>query len=156
MAYCYTWIRSVWHTYSQQICIFFLSLSYHSRRHLRSLRRFLILHGPCLQNILKCAGWFVYRGQSFGFFNGFLCLILLCYLTLGQNTSICFHFLNLFWVIWFCGHLDPPPFLLVIFTICFKETISKLFGRLHFEWRCYPVTVLRRQVTFRILYCLLL
>jgi hypothetical protein len=44
---------------------------------------------------------------KFCFLNGFLSLILLCYLILGQNTSICFHSLNLFWVIWLCGHLDP-------------------------------------------------
>jgi len=30
-------------------------------------------------------------------------------------------------------------FIFEIFTICFKEAISKLFERLHFEGRCYPV-----------------
>jgi hypothetical protein len=34
----------------------------------------------------------------------------------------------------------------VLKGMCFEEAISKLFGRLHFARRCYPVTVLRRQV----------
>jgi hypothetical protein len=42
--------------------------------------------------------------------------------------------------------------LLKIFTICFEEAISKLFGRLLFEGRCYPLTVLRSQVTLLIRY----
>jgi hypothetical protein len=46
--------------------------------------------------------------------------------------------------------------LLEIFTICFEEAIRKLFGRLLFEGRCYPVTVLRSHVTLLIKYCLLL
>ena len=43
-----------------------------------------------------------------------------------------------------------------IFTICFKEAISKLFERLHFERRCYPVIVLPRVGHFLIIivfYC---
>ena len=43
-----------------------------------------------------------------------------------------------------------------IFTICFKEAISKLFERLHFEGRCYPVIVLPRVEHFLIIivfYC---
>ena len=43
-----------------------------------------------------------------------------------------------------------------IFTICFKEAISKWFERLHFEGRCYPVTVLPRVEHFLIIivfYC---
>jgi hypothetical protein len=43
-----------------------------------------------------------------------------------------------------------------IFTISFKEAISKLFERLHFERRCYPVIVLPRVEHFLmiiVLYC---
>jgi hypothetical protein len=36
---------------------------------------------------------------------------------------------------------------LAIFIICFDEAISKWAGCLHFEWRCCPATVLRREVT---------
>ena len=108
MAHHYTNIRPVWHTYSQQIYIFFLSLSYHSRRHLRSLRRFLILRGSRLQNILKCADWFVYRGQSFGFFlMDFYVWYFSATLQLVKTHFFFFHSLTLFRVIWFCSHLDP-------------------------------------------------
>jgi len=47
-------------------------------------------------------------------------------------------------------------YLFEIFTICFKEPISKLFERLHFEGRCYPVIVLPRVEHFLIIivfYC---
>jgi len=42
-------------------------------------------------------------------------------------------------------------FIFEIFTICFKEAISKLFERLHFEGRCYPVIVLPRVEDFLII-----
>ena len=42
-------------------------------------------------------------------------------------------------------------FIFEIFTICFKEAISKLFERLHFERRCYPVIVLPRVEHFLII-----
>jgi len=47
-------------------------------------------------------------------------------------------------------------YLFEIFTICFKEATSKLFERLHFEGRCYPVMVLPRVEHFLIIivfYC---
>jgi len=42
-----------------------------------------------------------------------------------------------------------------IFTICFKGAISKLFERLHFEGRCYPVIVLPRveHLLIIVFYC---
>ena len=42
-------------------------------------------------------------------------------------------------------------FIFEIFTICFKEAISKLFERLHFEGKCYPVIVLPRVEHFLII-----
>ena len=42
-------------------------------------------------------------------------------------------------------------FIFEIFTICFKEAISKLSERLHFERRCYPVIVLPRVEHFQII-----
>ena len=42
-------------------------------------------------------------------------------------------------------------FIFEIFTICFKEAISKLFECLHFERRCYPVIVLPRVEHFLII-----
>ena len=47
-------------------------------------------------------------------------------------------------------------YLFEIFTISFKEAISKLFERLHFEGRCYSVIVLPRVEHFLIIivfYC---
>jgi hypothetical protein len=38
-------------------------------------------------------------------------------------------------------------FFFAIFTICFDEAMCKWVGCLHFEWRCCPATVLRREVT---------
>ena len=40
------------------------------------------------------------------FFSRLTSPILLCFLTHGRDTSICFHVFNLFRVIWFCGPID--------------------------------------------------
>ena len=65
-----------------------------------------------------------------------------------------FHNATFFFPVLFTFYIESVLiflFIFEIFTLCFKQAISKLFERLHFEGRCYPVIVLPRVEHFLII-----